>query len=301
MTVRNSRASSRGFALILVLWILVLIAAVGTYILAGARTETAIAQNVVAGAQAEALADSGVALAVFNLLDPVESRRWPLDGEPHLLSVPGGSLSVRLIDEGGKINPNLAPESLMAGLFVALGVEPSPARRLGAAVADWIDTDDVPRREGAEVPQYADAGLSYRPFNAPLRNLDELGLVLGVTPEILAAARPYLTLCTEQAAPDPARAPPLVRNALGLAETASAAPSRPSPTRGEEESDARPSAGGDAADASAAPDAVVATVEVIARATRGGEFVRRAIVSIEPGGDGKGYVVLDWGRGATPL
>ena len=118
MNARHPRGSSRGFALILVLWVLVLIAAIGTYILAGARTETAIAQNVVAGAQAEALADSGIALAVFNLLDPIESRRWPLDGEPHALDVPGGSLSVRLFDEAGKINPNLATEPLLIGLFV---------------------------------------------------------------------------------------------------------------------------------------------------------------------------------------
>ena len=37
---------ARGFALIVVLWFLVLIAAIATYLLANARSETAVARNI---------------------------------------------------------------------------------------------------------------------------------------------------------------------------------------------------------------------------------------------------------------
>ena len=52
---------SRGFALIVVAWYLVLLAAIGTYLLANARSETAVARNIRSAASAEALADAGIA------------------------------------------------------------------------------------------------------------------------------------------------------------------------------------------------------------------------------------------------
>ena len=204
------------------LWFLVLLAAVGTYLMANARSETALAHNILAGAKAEALADAGIAQAVFNLTDPVPANRWQLDGAPHQMRLPGGELTIRLDDESKKINPNLASESLTAGLFESLGVDRNQARRLGAAIADWVDADDKPRPNGAEKDQYRAAGRSYAPPNAPFESLDELQLVLGMTPEIFAAARPYLTLYSDLESPDAKTAPDVIRQALSLAAQAEA-------------------------------------------------------------------------------
>jgi general secretion pathway protein K len=289
VTGRSAEARSRGFALIVVLWVLVLIAAIGTYILANARTETVIARNVVAGAEAEALADSGVALAVFNLLDPVESQRWSVNGEPHALAVTGGSLSIRLEDEALKINPSFATEAQLAGLFEAIGVDRSLARRLGASIADWVDRDDVPRPDGAERGEYLAAGLPYIPANAALQSLDELAWVMGMTPDILAAARPYLTVYTELAAPDPAVAPPVIRRALTIADKNPPVAARVAASENGTATD--PKSG-----SSDGASPTIVTVEVAAQATRGGIFVRRAVVRLNPG-EGKGYTVLDWARG----
>src|SRR5262245_65148600 len=126
--------SLRGFALIIVLWYLVLIGAIGTYLMATALSETAIARNVLAAATAEALADAGVARAVFNLNDPIARNRWALDGAPHSMALPTGTLTIRLSDETEKINPNHASEFLMAALFEAVGIDRARGRRLGAAV-----------------------------------------------------------------------------------------------------------------------------------------------------------------------
>ena len=56
--------SSQGFALIVVAWFLVLTGAIATYMMANARTETAIARNVVASGSAEALADAAIAQTI---------------------------------------------------------------------------------------------------------------------------------------------------------------------------------------------------------------------------------------------
>lgn len=299
----RSRGGRRGFALIAVLWFLVVLAAVGTYLMANARSETALAHNILVGAKAEALADAGIAQAVYNLTEPLPDRRWTLDGEPHRLALLGGEVTIRLGDETQKINPNFASEALLAALFESLGVERAEARRLGAAVADWVDHDDVTRPGGAEKKQYDDAGKGYAPPNAPIESLDELRLVLGMTPEIFAAARPFLTIYTQAEAPDAKTAPPAIRRALQIAEQIR----RESDVTHEpgDETDEAAAGSSDSASPSASEPAsedlagsdkpVIADIEVTARHS-GGAFVRRAVLKLDPGNP-KGYAVLDWGRG----
>jgi general secretion pathway protein K len=71
---------------------------------------------------------------------------------------------------------------------------------------------------------YGSAGLDYGPPGAPLETLDELGRVLGMTPAVLAAIRPHLTLFGP---PEPSAATidPFVAAALAAAAQATPAPS----------------------------------------------------------------------------
>ena len=55
--------------------------------------------------------------------------------------------------------------------------------------------------------------MTYGPPGQPFQHLDELGYVLGMTPEILAALKPHLTLWSTSD-PDPAAADALVLGAL---------------------------------------------------------------------------------------
>src|SRR5262245_13123942 len=295
--------SSRGFALIVVLWFLVLIAAMSTYLIANARQETAIARNIIAAAAAEALADAGVAQTVFNQTDPVESRHWLLDGTPHVVHLADGEVTIRLTDERAKINPNRASDALLAALFEASGVERPRARRIGASIADWVDRDGEPHQSGAERDQYVSERRSYAPPNLPLENLDELQLVLGGTPEIYALVRPYLTLFGSTASPDPRAALPIVRAALRMTpqevEPSAAAPAEDDP---QQTADERAAAEEEQAEA-AAEDAdthPIINIDVIARAAGGGVFVRHAVLRLDPAVP-KGYVVLDWRRGDMPM
>jgi general secretion pathway protein K len=70
---------SRGFALLLVLWVLVLIAFLVAQVTAAGRTELRIAGNLYANAAAEAALEGAVNEAVFHLSDPQPGRRWAFD------------------------------------------------------------------------------------------------------------------------------------------------------------------------------------------------------------------------------
>jgi general secretion pathway protein K len=183
-----------GFALIIVLWTLVLIAFIVAHVTANGRTEVRIAGNMVAEANAEAADDGAIVAAIFNLLDPNPDQRWPLDGSLHELTIGGSRVLVQLRDESERINPNSAAPQLLEALLRLTGSDAESARRLAASISEWVGSDPAGRPQEAQLAEYQAAGLDYGPPNAPLETIDELGRVLGMTPAVLAAVRPHLTL-----------------------------------------------------------------------------------------------------------
>ncbi len=279
----DPRSRARGFALFIVLWFLVLIAAIGSYILANARSETALARNILAGARAEVLADAGVAQAVFNLTETDPIKQWALDGTPYRVVLPGGGVAIRLGDETEKINPNSAPPPLIAALFQVLGIAPPDAARLAAAIADW--THPLPKNASPADSRkpYLAAGLDYGPPHRPLQSIDELTFVVEMTSDILASARPYLTIYTEGSPPDPRTAPEIVQRALAIAGMSDG-------------NTAQGNAGAPAAAAAPPAAPTVVDIEATGRGDDGGVFVRHAVVALDPA-QAKGYDVLAWERG----
>jgi general secretion pathway protein K len=183
-----------GFALIIVLWTLVLIAFIVAHLTGAGRTEVRIAGNIVANAVAQAAADGAIFEAIFNQSDPQPNERWPVDGNGREIVIGNSRVTVRLADEAWRINPNSAPPSLLEALLHAIGSDPESARRLTTAITEWVGSVSVARPQNAVLADYRAAGLEYGPPGAPLETLDELSRVLGMTPTILAAIRPHLTL-----------------------------------------------------------------------------------------------------------
>ena len=93
-----------GFALLVVLWTLVLIAFIVAHLTASGRTEMRIAGNLVNNAAAEAAADGAIAAAIFNQLEANPDQRWPLTREAHELIIGNSRVKVQLEDEAGRIN-----------------------------------------------------------------------------------------------------------------------------------------------------------------------------------------------------
>ncbi len=217
-TIRASAGAGRavrrphGFALLIVLWTLVLLALLVSGITAAGRSAAELADNLRGSAIAEAAADGGAAIAEFRYLD-TSAAHWPADGSWHAVRIGGAAVAVAIADEDGRINPNTATGTLLVALLRRLGVDPAAAARLAAAIVDWRSPGPAPSPLGAKVPQYRAAGLAWGPPGASFRSAGELALVLGMTPALAARLRPRISVFT--AGPvDPALADPLVQAAL---------------------------------------------------------------------------------------
>jgi len=70
----------RGIALLVVIWVLALLAVLIIGFSGDARTELLVARNHYESAGARGIADAGVSLAIFGILDPAPEAQWQADG-----------------------------------------------------------------------------------------------------------------------------------------------------------------------------------------------------------------------------
>ncbi|HEX5795074.1 MAG TPA: hypothetical protein VFY19_04475, partial [Geminicoccaceae bacterium] len=206
--------SSRGIALISVLWITGLLAVIAASFASSTRTEARLARNLVANAKAEALADGGVHRAVLGLLDPDPATVWRADRTVYALALGEGEVEIEIEDEDGKIDLNGAPPELLAGLLGALGLEAGEAEAIAARIADYRDEDSEAEPLGAEDPDYLDAGRTAGAADRPFATESELLNVLGVSQVLYEEVRPYVTVYSGAEGVDPTRAPRVVLEAL---------------------------------------------------------------------------------------
>ncbi len=205
-----------GFALVAVLWILVLVGAVGVSFQADARAERRAVANARAASQARWAARAGLA-RMMNEIDraldggagaPVlrimsDTILAPLD-----FSWEGVSTRVLALDARARVQLNLAEEVELRSLFTALGLDVNEARALADAIIDWRDPDALPRPRGAEARKYASLRPPSRPADAPFETVDDLQRVFGMSPQIYRLVAPYLAVVGDRrvnvnAAPTP--------------------------------------------------------------------------------------------------
>jgi general secretion pathway protein K len=202
-----------GFALLVVLSSLAVLALVGTQFVRASRTEVLLAHNLVGAASLQAATDGAVQVAIFRLLDRSYGRRWAADGVSRTVQVGPTEVTIRIDNEADKINPNIAAESLLTALVLRVGMPPIEARAIAAAILDWRTATSQARPHGAKASQYAAAGLDYGPPGSEFRSVDELGAVLGMRPALLALLRPHLTVFSD-ADPNHSTRDPVVLAAL---------------------------------------------------------------------------------------
>ncbi|WP_434212963.1 general secretion pathway protein GspK [[Pseudomonas] boreopolis] len=209
--------SVRGAALVLVLWLIVLLSAmVGAFALT-ARVEAMQAGVLRGSGQAREIARAGLEYGLSRVQSGDPATRWQADGRRYRWSWDGAQVDIRIVDEAGKVDLNVADPALLAGLLRALGAEPGQDQRLAGAIADWRDVDDLSQPGGgAEDGDYAAAGLPYGAKDAPFQSLGELRLILGMTPELYRRLLPNVTLFSARSQPDPRFAPAPVLTAMGL-------------------------------------------------------------------------------------
>lgn len=258
----------KGFALLIVLFALVMLALLGSTVLAMARQDTQLARNLRAAAMLRAAAHGAMQQAIFGVLDQ-SGRHWPADNVPRVIGVGGTPVTVRVENENDKVNPNLASTTLLRALLLQVGANPIVAAQEAQAIMAWRLGGGVPGRPDATTARYLAAGLAFGPSGAPFRHLDELGAVIGMRPALLARLRPHLTVFTDEN-PDMTTRDPVVARALAaIGDTALGA-----------------GPGG--------PRAVSITVD--ARGPGNARFAAREVVRTNARPAGRRYDVLDYGQ-----
>jgi type II secretory pathway component PulK len=299
----------RGFALLVVLWSLALLSAIGVHISARGRTEVYVARNIVANAKAEALADAGTFRAIYALADLAPETRWEADGELRQLAFSDGAVAVVASDVTAKIDPNSTEQKIVAGLFLALDLEPDVARGLAEGIAQAVRSrNPVPasapaapgtppggdgRRGGAPAPASAAStappdGTAIAPDQArrPLAfaTVEDLLQIPGMTEKILAKARDYLTVDSGLQKPTLPLAGRIVRRALEIAGERTTSVDRSKTAT---------------ASAGANPERLTVDIVSSARTKDGAVFIRDAVVRIDPANE-PGFAILHWRRRDIP-
>ena len=265
---RRGTGREGGFALLVVLWSLTLIALVVAQLTAAGRSETQIAANLRANAVLQAAADGAVHEAMLRLLQ----GGWAPDGRLHELRAGGAVVAVRVDDQSRLVNPNTASVEMIQPLLRSAGMDGSKAAALARAIVDWRSTGPQSLSGGLKLAQYQAASLPYGPPDRPFDSLNELGLVAGMTPALLARIRPYLSLYQEA-------------DAMELFEPASAG---------------EPAGSADGWQFGASGRVMTVTVTAAAAGAKGGRSSRQATVRLmaEPGLNQAPYQVLTWAKPA---
>lgn len=279
---------SRGAALLLVLWLIVLLSAlVGAFALT-ARIENQQGRVLARGTVGDAAARAGLEYALMRLALPDPALRWQPDGRPYAWQFHDMAVEIRIVDETGKVDLNAAGSDLLTALLHAVGADPDVAAQVAGAIVDWRDEDDLVQPVGgAERAEYAAQGRAYGAKNAPFETVAEVQQVLGMTPALFEAVAPHLTIYGRLPSPDPQFADAVVLQAMGV--------------------DADPILAARAATGALLAEAVLGggsgTYSIDSRARlEGGRSARlRAVVRTGAGAvPGTAYSVLRWEEGASP-
>lgn len=256
----------RGFALLIVLWTMGLLALLVAQFASVGRTEIQLAANMRAHAVTQAAADGALHQAIFRLLQ----GDWVPDGSIRGLRIGEATIEVRVHNQASLINPNATPTPGILALLVSLGVDSGKSAILARAIVDWRSPGPRSLSGGLKLAQYQAAGLPYGPANQPYDNLDEIGLVVGMTPALLARMRPFLSVYQEGDAPEQDGKPRLAMEAGSFA--------------------------GDPWYFGSTGRVMVVMIEAASVGAQGGRFTRQAVVRLraEASLDQAPYQILTW-------
>ncbi|MEJ5207638.1 hypothetical protein [Denitratimonas sp. CY0512] len=207
MSLPATAPRQRGVAFIIVIWLLALLTILlGAFALIS-RTEGMQARHMYDATVARYAAEAGINQAAYFLSVPDQELRWIPDGREYQVVFDEFDIRVKVTDESGLIDLNAADIKMLTELFAGIGVEQDQADALAAAIQDWRDADDLVSPNGAEDAEYAAAGYSWGPRNAPFDLVSELLQVLGMTPDIYRQVERSLTVYAGQSRPNLAFAP----------------------------------------------------------------------------------------------
>lgn len=190
-------ATSRGAALISVLWVITVLTSIAATATMHSRTDVKVSQNLIEGAKVRQILDGGIRLGVESLVS--RSRTSVSPGAPlnRSFKIDGHLVKVSVKNESGRIDLNASSRELLFGLLIQYLSE-EQADFMADAILDWRDRDDDRRIAGAEARDYYAAGRSYPPSNGKFLGVEELRFVIGVNDDLLSKLQADLTVFSGQ-------------------------------------------------------------------------------------------------------
>lgn len=201
---RSNPARARGFALIMVLLIIMALAVLAGGFAFSMKVETRLAVNQKNDAEMQWVGRSGVELARFVLSETFRRPKptalnqiWA--GGPGDLTETNGPLmavtlkqnrlgaatfSVEIIDQERKANINRADRTVLNRALEIIGLDATETATLLDSLEDWRDADEAPHLSGSESDYYLAQNPPYYAKNGAMDDITELLLVNGVTPEL---------------------------------------------------------------------------------------------------------------------
>ena len=209
----RSRDASRGFILVVVIWITVLLALMSAAFSKAVQSYVRETAQRTRASEADLLADAGLNLAALDLSmvrdGALKAGRFVTTGAAiGCQAGERGALFIRVQDASGRVNLNLATEQLLKALLLGLGLSADEASRSAARIIDFRDRDSDRGPQGAELDEYTAAGEAIGPKNAAFESFDELAQVLGLSDETIALLSPHVTIYSGVAGIDPKSATP---------------------------------------------------------------------------------------------
>jgi general secretion pathway protein K len=191
-----------GAALIVAMLVAALAATVAVSLAAAQRQWFASVEQRGDQVQAQALALAGIQWARQILFEDARATGIDHLSEPWALPLPAtpvenGAIEGRIVDAQGLLNANTLADAGAPGVTERRRFETLFARRGWPpaaldAIADWIDSDDVARENGAEDAWYAREPSPMLTADAPLVRVAELAPVRGLSAATVRALAEYV-------------------------------------------------------------------------------------------------------------
>jgi general secretion pathway protein K len=194
----------KGFALVLTLIVTSLMVAVLVEMIHQIYVDVSISRSFRDGQQASLLAESGITGGTKLLQVTLQGKNYTSLNDawaaPIKLDDETGTIEISITEESGRIclngliTPSGDDEPKTLAVLQSLCKRLQLPESIWNALADWMDSNDSPRTNGAETPYYQAQKPPYAAHNAKLATIAELSLVKGFTPEIVAKLRPFVTV-----------------------------------------------------------------------------------------------------------
>lgn len=198
----------KGFALVITLVVTALMVAVLVEMIHQTYVDITLSRGYRDGQQASLLAESGITGGVKLLQLSLQGKSstslsdtW---AKPVTLDDETGTIVVSIVEESGRIDlnslvlPNGEFDQFTLAALKRLGKRLQIPEQAWNCLADWLDSDEQSRSNGAEAPFYMELKPPYAPRNGRLATISELSLVKGFAPESIARLVPFVTIHADQ-------------------------------------------------------------------------------------------------------